>query len=228
MFLDNKYTGCYHRIIADARANPPSGYSEQHHILPRCLGGNNAASNLVRLSAKQHYVCHLLLTKMVEGRNRSKMAWALHRMAFSVTGERKICTGTEYALARKLFSKLTRGVPKNNGAAISKALKGKKKSPEHRAALSRAMSGFTFSEERNQKIRRAHLGKKRAPFSDEHRSNISKSARTRPKPSEERNAKLSRSLSGKPKSKEHAQRIAESLKAFHQRKRLAALECTSP
>ena len=37
-------------------------YYEKHHILPKCLGGNNDKENLVLLTAKEHYVCHKLLT----------------------------------------------------------------------------------------------------------------------------------------------------------------------
>ena len=39
-------------------------YTEKHHIIPRSLGGSNDIDNLVRLTAKQHFICHKLLTKM--------------------------------------------------------------------------------------------------------------------------------------------------------------------
>lgn len=42
------------------------GYSERHHILPRFAGGTDNASNLVRLSAREHFVAHLLLVKIYE------------------------------------------------------------------------------------------------------------------------------------------------------------------
>ena len=39
-------------------------YTENHHIIPRCLGGSDSKENIVKLSAKEHFICHLLLTKM--------------------------------------------------------------------------------------------------------------------------------------------------------------------
>jgi hypothetical protein len=44
--------------------NPAPGYSEKHHIIPKSLGGSDAPENIVRLSAREHYICHLLLTKI--------------------------------------------------------------------------------------------------------------------------------------------------------------------
>lgn len=56
-------------------------YYEKHHILPRCLGGNNSKENLVLLTAKEHFISHLLLTKCYEGKEKIKMVWALRRMS---------------------------------------------------------------------------------------------------------------------------------------------------
>lgn len=39
-------------------------YVESHHIIPRSLGGNNNADNLVLLTTKEHYICHHLLYKI--------------------------------------------------------------------------------------------------------------------------------------------------------------------
>ena len=37
---------------------------ETHHILPKSMGGQDDASNLVRLTIKEHLLAHLLLYKM--------------------------------------------------------------------------------------------------------------------------------------------------------------------
>lgn len=39
-------------------------YTEIHHILPKCLGGSDEEYNLVMFTAKEHYIAHLLLTKI--------------------------------------------------------------------------------------------------------------------------------------------------------------------
>lgn len=59
----------------------PTGYTERHHILPRCFGGTNEKINLVRLTAREHLIAHLLLTKCTTGGNRMKMCRAALNMS---------------------------------------------------------------------------------------------------------------------------------------------------
>lgn len=40
------------------------GYFERHHILPRCMGGSDDASNIVLLTPEEHFTAHVLLVKM--------------------------------------------------------------------------------------------------------------------------------------------------------------------
>ena len=78
MYLTNKYTAWYNRIIARAQSREiPECYTEKHHISPRSLGGDRSIAIVAILTAKEHFVCHLLLTKMVEGNARYKMVKAL-------------------------------------------------------------------------------------------------------------------------------------------------------
>lgn len=59
------YNKIYHNIISNRLQNPVSSeYTECHHILPKSLGGTDDKSNLVNLLAREHFICHLLLTKM--------------------------------------------------------------------------------------------------------------------------------------------------------------------
>ena len=67
-----------HRIIYPL---PVGEYGERHHVLPRSLGGLDVESNLVRLSAREHFICHLLLTKMTDGNSLYKMKTALIAMS---------------------------------------------------------------------------------------------------------------------------------------------------
>ena len=59
------------------------GYVESHHILPKSfnMGGEKDRKNKVFLTAKEHFICHLLLVKMVNGKNLSKMYYALNRLS---------------------------------------------------------------------------------------------------------------------------------------------------
>jgi len=80
MFLDNKYTKWYYKIIEYRKQNLFEGYTERHHIIPRCMNGSDDADNIVSLSAREHFVCHRLLIKMLDSRPKKKMIYALNRM----------------------------------------------------------------------------------------------------------------------------------------------------
>lgn len=86
MFNNSKYTRWYCNIIAAADALQPirlivSHEHHKHHIVPKSLGGDDASENVVLLTLREHYVCHLLLVKMTDGLARSKMVFAFFRFS---------------------------------------------------------------------------------------------------------------------------------------------------
>lgn len=110
MYLDNKYTKLYYTIIQNATNRPIQStvYYEVHHIIPKSLGGDNSSYNLVRLTAREHLICHLLLTKMTEGTHRAKMitaVWAMTNLSNSLQDRCKL-TPRQYARVREDFAKL--------------------------------------------------------------------------------------------------------------------------
>jgi len=80
MFLNNKYKTWHDNIITKAKNRTLTCYTEKHHILPKCLGGSNNEDNLVRLTAKEHFIIHMLLCKFTEGRNRHLVLVAFEGM----------------------------------------------------------------------------------------------------------------------------------------------------
>ena len=64
------YKKLYFNIIRNRRNNPLSTdeYGEVHHIKPRSFGGLDAPNNLIRLSAREHFIVHFLLYKMYKHR----------------------------------------------------------------------------------------------------------------------------------------------------------------
>lgn len=62
------YQKVYTQLISHRKDNPLEKskdlYTELHHILPRCLGGTDDEVNLVRLTAREHFIAHRLLAKM--------------------------------------------------------------------------------------------------------------------------------------------------------------------
>lgn len=114
MYLQNKYTRWYYNIIQRAQLRSLSAdvYVERHHIIPRSLGGSNDPNNLVYLTAKEHFVCHLLLVKMTSGLEKRSMAYAAWKMTHIDGRQRyKPCART-HDLLRKQLSRSYKGIPK--------------------------------------------------------------------------------------------------------------------
>ena len=108
IFIENKYTTIYYTIVNRAKLRNLEGYCEKHHIIPKSLGGSNAKDNLVKLTAKEHFICHLLLTRMTISVSKSKMVQALCMMMDMHSGNqsRYIPSSTLYEQARKHRAKL--------------------------------------------------------------------------------------------------------------------------
>lgn len=64
------YTSIYQKLIDRARYRSIEGYIERHHIIPRCFGGTDDTTNIVALTPEEHYLAHLLLSK-IHPHNRS-------------------------------------------------------------------------------------------------------------------------------------------------------------
>lgn len=60
------YSKIYSRLVSNKtkRQKGKNTYYESHHIIPRCLGGSDEASNLVLLTAREHFIAHRLLSKI--------------------------------------------------------------------------------------------------------------------------------------------------------------------
>lgn len=188
IFIDNKYTRIYYEIIEQARSRilPDDVYTECHHIIPQSFykarnktgwlsGDHNAKKNLVTLTAKEHYICHLLLTKMTEGEAYFKMVHAFMRLA-NGRNTKQYISAKRYADAKKLLSEVRKGrlcspetrekirqgnlnrppMTEETRRKLSEAAKRRKGfTPEGRARVIAANTGRTKSEEEKQKLREA-------------------------------------------------------------------------
>jgi hypothetical protein len=160
MYLQNKYTSVYNNIIARAKSRdlPKEIYTENHHIIPRSLGGSNSKNNLVSLTAREHRLCHLLLPKMTISEDQTKKMWYAAWMILRVENQgqhRSISKGKFYELAKIEFTKL-----------MSKLHKGKIVSAETRKKMSESRKGKpgpnkgkAMSNEQKQKLSKVHTGK---------------------------------------------------------------------
>lgn len=79
-------------------------YYEAHHILPKSLfpAWINRKSNLVLLTAREHFFCHQLLTKIYPS---YQMSYALFFMCNGNKYQREVCSSRDYERARIEFSK---------------------------------------------------------------------------------------------------------------------------
>ena len=84
-------------------------YTETHHVLPKCLGGGNDASNLVELTPEEHLLAHLLLCKL-HPRNK-KLIYAANIMSTGPDGLRN--NNKRYGWLRKQMSIASSG-PNNH------------------------------------------------------------------------------------------------------------------
>jgi hypothetical protein len=72
------YKKIYDLIIIRAKDRILNSYKEKHHIIPKCLGGTDEKSNIVELTPKEHFICHLLLCEIYPKENSLKSArWAM-------------------------------------------------------------------------------------------------------------------------------------------------------
>jgi len=191
-FIQNKYTTWYNNIIHNAQNRCIDVYTENHHIIPRSLDGSDDESNLIRLTAKEHFICHLLLTKMTKGNARRKMlhaAWCMANLRIPGQERYKVSSGL-YEIIKtknaKALSEATTGrIGKNKGRVttpewrekLRQAGLGKKRSKESCAKQAATMTGRKRSQEECEAISNGLKGRvsptKGLKFSDETRAKMS-------------------------------------------------------
>ena len=120
------YTKSYKSLIERARGRLLEGYVERHHIKPRCMGGTNEPSNIVELTAREHYIAHKLLVEIYPNHKKLVYAlWGMSNQLLSKNNKRDYkVSSREYERARTLFSESMQGRACTWGAKISEAKKG--------------------------------------------------------------------------------------------------------
>lgn len=99
------YRNHYKKLIGRAKTRNLDGYKERHHIIPKCLGGTDDQSNLVDLTAEEHFVAHQLLVKMYP--DNKKLISALSKMCSSSSKNKR--NNKWYGWIRKRYSSSVSG-----------------------------------------------------------------------------------------------------------------------
>lgn len=140
----------YDALIALAKARKiiwePFKY-EEHHIIPRCMGGGDTKDNLVLLTIREHFTAHILLAKSYP--ENGKLANACRRMLVGWQKNHLDVAAEDFEYARVEAAKY-----------ISTLHKGRKK-----------------SEQEIENIRAARLNAKPRVFSEEAKANMAAARR---------------------------------------------------
>ena len=170
------YRSIYKDLIAKAKAElrnkSKERYYEVHHIKPKSLGGTGknhewqTHPNLVLLTAKEHFVAHLLLCEIYP--DNQKLKKALSALVNATKDNRYKVSARVYERAKQEYIQTVKGVPKSKQAlekrtatrkqkgnysrsqeAIQKGIETRKangsyhykRTPEHNKKLSEAKQG---------------------------------------------------------------------------------------
>jgi hypothetical protein len=169
-FLENKYSKWYFNIVANARFRVLEGYSEKHHIIPKSLGGQDSDENLVSLTAREHFICHWLLTKMVSLKKHQYQMWnAFSCMLYLENREqhRYKITGQKFEIIKKEGSKIKSWKMRGE----KNPMFGKTHSEESRLKISKAHAGKLVSNITKEKLRNNMLGMAKT---ETHKSSLKK------------------------------------------------------
>ena len=154
MFIDNKYKKWHDSIIDRAKNRVLSCYVERHHIIPKSCGGSNDKDNLVPLTAREHYIVHMLLPFCVIKKYKLKMIKGFMYMNVKPKNSKRL-----YKINSRMYEKFR--------IEFGKMLKGTKLSEEQKAK----MRGRKLSKETKAKIKYARQFQ---VCSDEQRKKYSK------------------------------------------------------
>ena len=180
------YVNAYYSIIKNRLDNPVEGYVERHHIVPKSEGGTDNDDNIVALTAREHYIAHLLLAKIyndykmysaVVYMQAAKERWSSR--AFKFNSKLYEAIRKEYSdkcKGRKMSDVSKLKLSKNNGShrqevrdKISKSGKGKhfgKKSEKTKMLISK--NNCMHRKEIVEKVKQKLIGKHHTEETKQH------------------------------------------------------------
>ena len=151
------YLHIYWSIIHNRLHNKVDGYVEHHHIIPRSEGGPDNNDNIVALTAREHYICHLLLAKIYNDDKMLNAVVFMHCKSHSNKRDFKF-NSRLYACVRKEFA-----------VKMSIVHKGKHHSEATRRKMSEIKRGKHRSDAQKAKLSAANTGEKNPMYGSKYK-----------------------------------------------------------
>ncbi len=230
------YQKHYDTLINRAKTRLLEGYSERHHIIPRCMGGTDEQDNLITLTAEEHYVAHQLLVKMYP--DNYKLIYAAKMMTISNSGH--VRNNKLYGWLRVKFSSINSSNLKehyqNNPEARSKMSAIKKEyyqnNPEARSKMSAFWKNNPEKNPMNNPEARAKISASMTEYSNKPEVKAKRSASTKeyyqnnPEARAKHSARMKELYKNNPEKNpmnnpEARAKVSAFMKEYHQKKKLA-------
>ena len=170
----NKYEKWYAAITERGQIRELESHTEIHHITPKSLGGSNSISNLTSLTAREHLICHWLLTKIHrEGEAHWKMLNALRFMRAENPNQKRYSN----KITSKVYSNLKEEyaiLQSQYYSGENNPFYGKNHTEITKQKISESNKGRVQPLEEKINQINAITGRKREPFNDVWLANMSK------------------------------------------------------
>ena len=151
IFINNKYKLWHDKIIAKAKNRILEGYKEIHHIIPKSCGGSNDKDNLIALTAREHYIIHMLLPFCVTKEYKFKMIKGFLYMNVKTKSQKRFykINSRMYQKFRIEYGILNKGYKHTEETKMK--MKGRILSNETKAKIKYARQFQVYSDEQRKK-----------------------------------------------------------------------------
>jgi hypothetical protein len=145
----NRYTALIHSREILNRPKIVSSEFHLHHIIPRCIGGDDDDSNLISLTLREHYIAHALLAKAFPDHSGlTKAIFFFKKFASNSRLFSTICSYKHSEETKKRIGDSNRGKSRSRKVPMGK---------EERMQRAKRCKDRVWTEESKEKCRQAAL-----------------------------------------------------------------------